>query len=235
MAKEIVKIENMSICYPDGYMAVDGINLSIEEGSSTAIIGANGAGKSTLLRAMLGLQPLKSGHMFIDDLEVKKENYTKIRKCVGMLFQNPDDQLFQSRVIDDIRYGLFNIGLSEKDINDRVDTIIKQLQIESLRDKLTHKLSGGEKRLVAIAGALVMEPKVLLMDEPTTYLDPRARRNFIENMQKTALTKVLVTHDFSLIQKLCNHVILLNQGKVSAVGKTEEILNNEELLLKNGL
>ncbi len=231
----MVKVEKIEVIYPDGYEAVKGINFQVEEHQSVAIIGSNGAGKSTLLRAMMGLIPLRSGQIWISDILVEKKNYPQIRKEAGMIFQNPDDQIFNTRVMDDIMYGPKNAGVPEKEIEERVNSLIKDLKMEEISKKLTHKLSGGEKRLVTIAGILAMEPKVLLMDEPTGFLDPRARRSFIELIGQIDYTKIMVTHDLDLVLELCDRVILVDNGQIVAEGMPDELLRNQNLLEKHGL
>jgi cobalt/nickel transport system ATP-binding protein len=223
----------------DGKPVLQDINLSIEKGERTALLGANGAGKSSLLLSMVGILPLISGEIVINSLPLKKENLAAVRKSVGLVFQNPDDQLFMPTVFEDAAFGLRNYG--ETEVEEKVMSVLEKLGIASLAPRSSQFLSGGEKRLAALAGVLVMEPEIILMDEPGSFLDPRARRNLVSILQKQVSVQeispalLIATHDFDLAQKICNRAILLKEGKIFAEGPIETILADAALLEECGL
>ena len=231
----MIKIENVSFIYPDGHKAINQISLCIRDHETVGIVGANGAGKSTLLSLMTGINLVSEGKLSVNDLPIINENLGDVRKTVGMVFQNPDDQLFMSTVYDDLAFGPLNYGLSEADTAKRVETVLKLLNIEDLRDRAPHKLSGGEKRNVAIASVLTMEPVILLLDEPSSFLDPGCRRNLIGILKSLPLTQVIATHDLDLVLDLCDRVIVLKNGKIFADGIPGEILTQGDLMAECGL
>jgi cobalt/nickel transport system ATP-binding protein len=211
------------------------VNLDIEAGSNVAIVGANGAGKSTLLALLCGIYPVKEGAIEIAGIPMKKENLEQIRKKIGFVFQNPDDQLFMARVYDDVAFGPRNFGYSAEEAAQMADRAIERMKIEHLKNRAPHKLSGGEKRNVAIAAVLAMEPEILLFDEPSSFLDPKSRRNFIRAMDSLQHTKVIATHDLDLVLDLCERVIILKKGEVFADGKPMELFLNGALMEQSGL
>lgn len=231
----MIEVKNISVVYPDGYRALHKVSFTVDENETTAVIGSNGAGKSTLLRAIMGLILMEEGSIRIGNIDVEKKNLPLVRKEAGLIFQNPDDQIFNTKVMDDIYYGPKNAGMNKGEMETFVGKIIKDLKMEEIQDKLTHKLSGGEKRLVSIAGVLVMNPKVLLMDEPTSFLDPRARRNFIELIGKLYHTKLIVTHDLDMVLDLCDKVILMEKGEIVTSGIPDVLLRDRDLLEMYGL
>lgn len=231
----MIRIRNIGFCYPDGNRALNDISIDIEKGSNVAVVGANGAGKSTLLALLVGLHTLLEGQIEINGKEVSKDSLDEIRKMVGFVFQNPDDQLFMARVYDDIAFGPRNFGYSAEKITEMTDTALEIMQIGHLKDRAPHKLSGGEKRNVAIAAVLAMNPEVLLLDEPSSYLDPKSRRNFILAMEKLPHTKIIATHDLDLVLDLCDRVIIMNQGKVIADGAPLELFLDGDLMERSGL
>lgn len=226
----IVRVQDMSFEYQDGYKAVSDINLEIFEGEKIGLIGANGAGKSTLLKLLVGLYFAKSGSIEIDKIKVTKKNLKEIRKLIGFVFQDSNNQIFMNRVYDDVAFGLRNNNLSEKEINETVDKALKQNFIYDLKDKNTYKLSAGQRRSVAISGILVMEPKLIIMDEPTSYLDPKSRRRFINKVNELTETIIIATHDLDMILDCTDRVVILKDGKVAANGNSQEILKNKQLL-----
>ena len=226
----MIEIENLSVTYPDGTAALKSLNFQIHDGENVGIVGENGAGKTTLLLAILGIILPAEGRIKIDEKFVRKENFSFIRQEVGMVFQNPDDQLFMTSVYEDIAFGPRNFGLSENDISKRTNEVIKRLGIESIKDKTPYKLSGGEKRIAAIGTVLSIQPKILLLDEPSAFLDPRARRKIISILSELPLTKVVASHDLDMVLELCQRVIILKQGRLMIDGETSEILKNRELM-----
>ncbi len=219
----IIRIKNWTVTYPDGTTAIDSLTADIHEGEHVALIGANGAGKSTLLLSMVGVLPGK-GSIQIDGTELRKENLREIRRKTGVVFQNPDDQLFLPTVYDNIAFGPRNLGLDETTVRCRVEDRLKLLQIEHLRDKAAMKLSGGEKRMAAMATVLAMKPSVMLFDEPTAFLDPKARRNLIRVLQKLPHTMLIATHDLTFAEQVCARSILLKKGRILAEGASGELL-----------
>ncbi|MDF2656165.1 MAG: cbiO2 [Bacillota bacterium] len=231
----MIRIRNIGFCYPDGNRALNDISIDIEKGSNVAVVGANGAGKSTLLALLVGLHTLLEGQIEIDGKAVRKDSLDEIRKMVGFVFQNPDDQLFMARVYDDIVFGPRNFGYSAEKITEMADTALEIMKIGHLKDRAPHKLSGGEKRNVAIAAVLAMNPEVLLLDEPSSYLDPKSRRNFILAMERLPHTKIIATHDLDLVLDLCDRVIVMSQGKVIADGEPFKLFFDEDLMERSGL
>jgi cobalt/nickel transport system ATP-binding protein len=211
------------------------VSFEIAEGERVAVLGANGAGKTTLLLATVGVIPLAGGELEVCGLPVQKETQQEVRQKAGLVFQNPDDQLFMSTVYEDIAFGPRNYGVQEDDIKAQAGKVLAKLNIAHLENRLTGTLSGGEKRLAVLAGVLVMEPSVLLLDEPTSFLDPRARRNLTAILSGLPQTLVIATHDLQLVEDVCKRVILLKEGAVFADAPTADILHDADLLEEAGL
>ena len=226
----MLEIEKLNYAYPDGHQAIRDINLKIEEGESIALVGANGAGKSSLFKLIIGISEIKEGSIKVEELAVSKKTLKDIRRKVGMVFQNPDDQLFMTKVYDDIAFGPRNELLTEEEVEERVVNALEQLGITHLRDRMPHRLSGGEKRVIAIASVLAMNPRVILFDEPTSFLDPQARRNVINTLDSLKMTKIIATHDLDMALDICDRVIILHHGSVFADGTVKDILLDENLL-----
>jgi cobalt/nickel transport system ATP-binding protein len=233
--KTVLKINELSVRYPDGNQVLHHINIHIEMGETVGIVGANGAGKSTLFKSIVGIMLPSEGSIEIDGIAVTKKNLNSIREKVGVVFQNPEDQLFMSNVYDDIAFGLRNYGMGEEKVKDRIDTITRSLGIERLLSHNSNKLSGGEMRLIAIATILVMEPSIVLFDEPTSFLDPRTRRKLIEMLRGFPMTKVIATHDLDMALDLCDRVIILKEGTVFLQGAAKELLSDPILMEEAGL
>jgi cobalt/nickel transport system ATP-binding protein len=225
---------NVTVIYPDKTKAIDNIDLCVNEGESIALIGENGAGKTSLLLAIVGILELANGTIETDGIQLGKKTVNEIRKRIGLVFQNPDDQLFMPLIYDDIAFGCRNSGLPEETVKTRVDETLKQLNISRLHNRSSLRLSGGEKRMAAIASVLAMEPSVLMFDEPTAFLDPKARRSLIETLMKLHHTKIVATHDISFAARVCSRVIILKNGRIAADGKTA-LLYEKELMLNCGL
>jgi cobalt/nickel transport system ATP-binding protein len=232
----IIQAARLSVKYQgrDGAAALGGISFSVAAGERIALIGANGAGKSTLLLTLAGVIPPAEGELSVCGLPVVKENLRELRRRMGLVFQNPDDQLFMPAVEEDIAFGPRNYGLDEEDIARRISGVLGELRISPLRRRLSHNLSGGEKRLAALAGVLVMEPELLLLDEPSSFLDPRSRRNLIRILGGLTQTLLIATHDLELARALCSGVILLKEGRIAAAGGPAEILDHPALLEEGG-
>ena len=226
----MLAIEKLNYAYPDGHQAIRDINLNIKEGESIALVGANGAGKSSLFKLIIGIAEIKEGSIKVEELSVGKKTLKDIRRKVGMVFQNPDDQLFMTKVYDDIAFGPRNELLTEEEVEARVVNALEQLGITHLRDRMPHRLSGGEKRVIAIASVLAMNPRVILFDEPTSFLDPQARRNVINTLDSLKMTKIIATHDLDMALDICDRVIILHHGSVFADGTVKDILLDENLL-----
>jgi cobalt/nickel transport system ATP-binding protein len=219
---------------PDKTKAINDIDLIVNSGENIALIGENGAGKTTLLLAVVGILEKASGTIEVDGIRLEKKTANEIRKRTGLVFQNPDDQLFMPLIYDDVAFGCRNFGLPEDMVKIRVDETLKQLNISHLASRSSLRLSGGEKRLAAIATVLAMEPSVLMFDEPTAFLDPKARRSLVEALQKLHHTKIIATHDINFAAQVCDRIIILQNGKIAADGKTD-LLYEKDLMLNCGL
>ena len=230
MSHHIVELKDLRHTYPDGTVALGGISFTITHGESVGIIGANGAGKSTLLLHLNGYLAPTGGEISIGHTPITKETLPKIRRTVGMVFQDPDDQLFMPTVFDDVAFGPFNLGLSSSAVEERVSTALAKVDAGHLRDKPPYHLSAGEKKRVAIATVLSMEPDILVMDEPTNGLDPHARRQLMGLMRDFHHTKIFTSHDLDMVMELCDRVIVLGSGMVRADGTPKEIFSDQELL-----
>ncbi len=235
MSHHIVEVKDLEYAYPDGTSAVRGMSFKIHHGESVAIVGANGAGKSTLLRHLNGYLTPAEGMVRIGDFPLTKATLHDVRRTVGMVFQDPDDQLFMPTVFDDVAFGPLNLGLSDQEVEQRVMRALAQVEAEHLRERPPYKLSGGEKRAVAIASVLSMAPDILVMDEPTTGLDPRARRRLINLLRGFHHTKIIATHDLDLVLDLCERTIVIHDGQVTADGPTRDIFGNNTLLEQSHL
>ena len=231
----MIKIDQLSVRYQDGNQVINQLDVQIMDGETVGVIGANGAGKSTLLMTMVGILFPSEGKIEIDGVVLDKKNLREIRERIGVVFQNPDDQLFMSNVYDDIAFGLRNYGMSEDYIKQKITEVMEELGVGKLQDMNSHKLSGGEKRIIAIATILVMEPSVILFDEPSSFLDPSTRRRLIGLLRSLKVTKLIATHDLDMALELCDRIIVLKEGRIFAEGKAKEILMNQKLLEEAGL
>lgn len=230
MSHHIVHVKNLQHVYPDQTVALQEVSFLIHHGESVGIIGANGAGKSTLLLHLNGYLAATSGEIIIGDDTLSKETLPEIRRTVGMVFQDPEDQLFMPTVFDDVAFGPLNMGLSHEEIEARVAEALERVDAVELREKPPYHLSGGEKKRVAIATVLSMLPEILVLDEPTNGLDPHARRQLIALLQAFHHTRIVTSHDLDMILELCDRTIVLHEGLVMADGPTMEIFSNDELL-----
>ncbi len=235
MSHHSVEVRDLRYVYPDGTAALRGVSFRIEHGSAVALVGANGAGKSTLLLHLNGYLPAAHGEVLIGDTAVTRATVALARRAVGMVFQDPDDQLFMPTVVEDVAFGPLNAGLSPEAVERRVAVALERVGMTHVRERPPYRLSAGEKRAVAIATVLAMQPDILVMDEPSAHLDPRARRRLINLLLSFEHTRIIATHDLEMVVELCPRVIVLDGGKVVADGPTREILNSEELMLAHGL
>lgn len=230
----MVVLENVTSEYVNGIKALDGISFSSSAGETIAIIGANGAGKTTLFKAMLGLV-MSTGKISINDVILNKKNLAEVRKIMGYVSQDSDAQMFMPTVYEDMIFGPLNYGMSKEDADKSVDNTLKFLGISELKNRQNHTLSSGEKRMAAIATILAMKPGVVLMDEPSSNLDPKNRRLVINAINEMESTTIIATHDLDLALEVCDRVILLNRGQIVADGDALDILGNKVLLEDNGL
>jgi len=231
----LIAIEQLAYTYPDGTRALDGIDLQLGKGESLGIAGSNGAGKSTLVNHLNGWFLPQEGSIRIGEVKADKKTVEQIRKKVGLVFQKPDDQLFMARLYDDVLFGPMNLGINEDDSRAEAERLLGMFGLWELRDKPPAHLSQGQKRFAAIAAVLVMQPELLVMDEPTSDLDPRNRRKLIELVNELPMTKVTVSHDLDFIWDTCDRVCILSKGKIVADDPTKEILADRDLLEANGL
>jgi len=235
MSHHIVEFKNVSFRYPDGTEALRDISFRITHGESVGIIGANGAGKSTLLLHMNGYLLPTSGTINIGDVYLTRQTRQEIRKKVGIVFQNPDDQLFMPTVYEDVAFGPFNLGMDESEVQKRVEAALILVNSLSLRDKPPHHLSCGQKSAVAIASVMAVQPDILAMDEPAANLDPRSRRLLINMLKTFEHSKIIASHDLDMVLDVCSRCIVIKNGSVAADGPTMEILTRKDLLEENHL
>ncbi len=228
----MIEFKDVNFSYEKGTKVLSDINFSINGGESVGLIGCNGAGKSTLMKVLLGILP-HEGEIKVEDLTVTKETLPEVRRKLGFVFQDSDNQMFMPTVFEDMMFGPMNYGHTKEEATARVDEVLEELGLTYLRDRYNHKISGGEKRMAAIATILAMRPKVILMDEPSIALDPENRRRVINAINKLDVTKVIASHDLDMILDTCDRVILMHDGVVVADGPTNEILNDKELLETN--
>jgi cobalt/nickel transport system ATP-binding protein len=230
----MIQIEQLAYSYPDGKNALRNINLFVEAGEKIALVGANGAGKSTLLLHLNGIL-IGQGRICIDGHELNKQTLGRIRAMVGVVFQNPDDQLFSPTVFEDVAFGLIYQGLQPEVVAERVEQALAAVHMQGYERRNPFHLSGGEKKRIAIATVLSMQPQVLVFDEPTAGLDPRARRELIDLLQELPQTMLIATHDLAMVAQLTTRTVVLNAGQITADGPSSSILADEKLLWENGL
>jgi cobalt/nickel transport system ATP-binding protein len=235
MSHHLVEVKDLHFRYPDGTAALNGVSFRIVHGESVAIVGGNGAGKSTLLQHLGASLIPQRGDVRIGDVLLTAATADAVRRAVGSVFQDADDQLFMSTVFEDVAFGPLNLGLPPAEAASRADAALERVGMTHVRNRPPYKLSAGEKRAVAIAAVLAMAPDVLVMDEPSSNLDPRGRRRLIELLRSFEHTKIIASHDLELVVELCPRVIVLDRGAVVAEGSTRELLNDETLMLAHGL
>ncbi len=230
-----LRISGLAFAYPDGYQALFGVNLEIAKGERVALLGPNGAGKTTLVLHLNGLLSGGEGIVEVAGLPVEKQNFAEIRRRVGVVFQDPDDQLFMPTVRDDVAFGPANMGLSGSDLDARVDEALAQVAMSEYADRPPHHLSFGQRRRVAVATVLAMHPEILVLDEPSSNLDPASRRELADILRSLDITLFMVTHDLPYALELCPRSVVLSEGVVVADGSTRDILLNDPLMRANRL
>lgn len=228
----MIRFQNVSFSYDSRHPVVENLSFSIERGQTVGLIGANGAGKSTIMKLILGLLSGEGG-ITVGGLFLNKKNLSEIRKKIGFVLQDSDNQMFMPTVYEDMIFGPRNYGLSKEETENRVDNALRELGLTELKHRYNHKISGGEKRMAAIATILAMEPEAILMDEPSATLDPVNRRTVINTINRLPQTKLIASHDLDMILDTCQRVILLSHGRIVADGNTAALLRDRELLESN--
>lgn len=231
---EVIRIESLSYKYPDGQQALQNINLVINQNDTVGIIGPNGAGKSTLLLHLNGILQSNDA-VTVFGMPTQGKNLKSIRSKIGMVFQDPNDQLFSPTVFDDVAFGPINMGLSKEEVHQRVAQALSWVKMEGYESRSPHHLSIGERKRIAIATVLSMNPEIIVLDEPTSNLDPRSKWDLIALLETLPMTKIVTTHDLRILKALCQRIILIDNGTVVADGLTMDILSDIQLLEEHGL
>lgn len=230
-----LEVTGLAFAYPDGHQALFGVDLRLERGERVALLGANGAGKTTLVMHLNGLLTGGVGSVHVAGLEVDQANLREIRRRVGVVFQDPDDQLFMPTVRDDIAFGPANMGLTGASLDERVAYALGLVGMQEFADRPPHHLSFGQRRRVAVATVLAMEPEILVLDEPSSNLDPASRRELADILRSLDITMLMVTHDLPYALELCPRAVILADGVVVADGPTRAILTDDALMRANRL
>ena len=230
-----LEISNLTYEYPDGYKALNEISFDLEEGDSLGILGPNGAGKTTLILHLNGILGELDGSIKLNNVEFVEDNLAEIRKTVGVVFQDPDDQLFMPTVLEDVMFGPKNFGFSEEASRENAEEALKMVGMNDYQEKAPHHLSFGQKRKVAIASVLASKPQLLVLDEPSSNLDPSSRRELIDILLSLEISIVLVTHDLPMALEICPKSIVVNSGLITENGKTKDLLTNNKVMKENRL
>lgn len=236
MSENILQVQDLHYVYPDGTHALNGVSMEIVKGKATAVLGGNGAGKSTLFLSLNGILKPSSGNILFNDkpIDYSRKGLMSIRKSIGIVFQDPDNQLFSASVYQDVSFGVVNLKLPEDEVRRRVDAAIKRTGISHLKDKPTHSLSFGQKKRVAIAGVLAMEPEVLILDEPTAGLDPIGVSEIMKLLKETqnelGISIIISTHDIDIVPLYCEHAYVMNEGKVILEGTPNQVFSEKGTL-----
>jgi cobalt/nickel transport system ATP-binding protein len=230
-----IDVEQLLYRYPNGPVVLDGITFHIEAGERIALVGPNGAGKSTLMLHLNGILRAESGEIRLCGMRLEDATLPAVRRAVGLVFQNPDDQLFSPTVFDDVAFGPIYQGCTPEETRKRVDRALAAVHMEAYLRRVSHHLSVGEKKRIAIATVLSMDPEILVLDEPTAGLDPQARRNFIRLLAELPQTMLVATHDLDFVRETCRRTLILDSGRIAADGPTPEILADCGLLAQHGL
>ncbi len=230
-----LEISNLTYEYPDGYKALNEISFDLEEGDSLGILGPNGAGKTTLILHLNGILGELDGSIKLNNVEIVEDNLAEIRKTVGVVFQDPDDQLFMPTVLEDVMFGPKNFGFSEEASRENAEEALKMVGMNDYQEKAPHHLSFGQKRKVAIASVLASKPQLLVLDEPSSNLDPSSRRELIDILLSLEISIVLVTHDLPMALEICPKSIVVNSGLITENGKTIDLLTNNKVMRENRL
>ena len=228
----MIEFQNVSLAYEKDRPVLKGLSFHIRKGEAVGLIGANGAGKSTVMKLLLGLIE-GEGRILVDGTEVRRDTLPEIRRKLGFVLQNSDNQMFMPTVYEDMMFAPLNYGLGREEAEARVDAVLERLHLTELKHRYNHRISGGEKRMAAIATILAMEPEAVLMDEPTSALDPYNRRIVINTIRELEQTKLITSHDLDMILDTCDRVILLWDGQIAADGPAQVILKDRALLEQN--
>lgn len=236
MSEQImINVEDISFTYPDGHEVLKGLTCQIKKGEKVALIGPNGAGKSTFMSHLNGVQIASSGRVLVDGIEVNKANLKNIRRRIGIVFQDPDDQLFCPTVFDDVAFGPLNLGLPKEEIEERVSEALRVVGLEGFEERSSFHLSFGERKRLALATVLSYQPEILVFDEPSTNMDPLNRRKLINWLKETDKTVLLCTHDLDIALEVCDRCLMLTDGRIIAEGPTKKVLYDRKLLEDNKL
>jgi cobalt/nickel transport system ATP-binding protein len=230
MTSRALEIRNATYKYPDGTLAIEDVSFAVSPNEAVALVGPSGAGKTTLMLCIIGFLELERGEILVKDLTVGKKTLKQVRRQVGMIFQNADDQLFMPTLYEDVAFGLLNKGIQRDDLSQTVKKALADRGLNGMEEKFPGHLSGGQKRLASLAGVLVMEPKILLLDEPSSNLDPKSRRQLIEQLDDLDNARVLASHDLEMVLDLCTRVLVLDRGRLVAEGDPAEILADERMM-----
>jgi cobalt/nickel transport system ATP-binding protein len=230
----VLEVRDLHFSYHDGHAALRGVSLTMCAGDKVALVGPNGAGKSTLMLHLNGILR-GAGDVMVGGNRLTRDNLPAARAMVGLVFQNPDDQLFSPTVFEDVAFGPLHMGLPMEEVNVRVESALNAVRMSGFRDRMSHHLSVGEKKRIAIATVLSMNPQILVLDEPSAGLDPRARRTLINLLRELHITMLVSTHDMRLVEELFPRTIVMDEGLIVADGKTKEILQDEKFLNEHGL
>jgi cobalt/nickel transport system ATP-binding protein len=231
---DILQVRDLHFAYPDGHVALRGVSFRLAEGDKVALVGPNGAGKSTLMLHLNGIL-LGRGEIRIGGVRLTPDRLAAIRAMVGLVFQNPDDQLFSPTVFEDVAFGPLHMGLPEEEVHTRVEEALAAVGMSAYANRLSHHLSTGEKKRIAIATVLSMRPQILVLDEPTAGLDPRARRSLIRLLRDLPITMLVSTHDMAMVKELFPRTLVMDDGRIVADGATAEILSDAAWLEAHGL
>jgi len=238
LSEPIVTVKDVKFSYPAGVSALHGVSFDIKQGERIALLGPNGSGKSTLILLIAGLLTPKSGEIKVFGQKTTSKDFQKFRSRIGIVFQDPDDQLFTPSVIEDIEYGPKNLKLPDVDVHERSAHVLEKMGIAHLKDRPPHRLSFGEKKKVSLATALVLKPELLILDEPTANLDLVSRRGLIDTLNelsRTGTTIIVSTHDAEAIPELANRIVVISHGEKLVEGKTGEVLQDKKMLEASGL
>ncbi len=230
MTPPALDVRNAAFRYPDGTRAIDDVSFSVEPSEAVALVGPSGAGKTTLMLCIVGFLQLEKGEIHVKGMRVGKRNLRQVRREVGMIFQNADDQLFMPTLYEDVAFGILNRGMGQEEVDRTVRLALADRGLSGLENKFPGHLSGGQKRLASLAGVLVMEPGILLLDEPSSNLDPKSRRQLIDQLGALPNARVLASHDLEMVLDLCTRVLVLDRGRLVAEGDPAAILADGKLM-----
>lgn len=235
----VVETRDLRFRYPDGREALRGVTMSVAPGECVGLIGPNGAGKSTLLLHLNGILPDRlddnGASVIVAGTALTSRSVMEIRRDVGLLFQDPDDQLFCPTVFEDVAYGPQQMGMAGEELKTRVSQALERVGMGGTEDRAPHHLSQGEKRRVCLAGVLACDPKILVLDEPTSNLDPRGRREFKNLLRGLPVTKILATHDLEMVVELCDRALVMDGGQIVVEGTPVDLLSDEPRMIRHGL